>query len=202
VWSKAAPVAVTVPRRRARGPSSRSGSRRSTSCSSSSGDRGVHFGGCTATRDGGWVTQQARRASRANAYAERWVRTMRTECLDWLLIWNRTYLERVRRVYVCDYNHQRPHRGLGLAHLRGRIRCPHYLGGARRGVSARPPRGSAPRVLPGRGVNRDLCTLQVEGTQSQRRRVSGNRNWPGRKRSRGAHLKARHSWASVRSVTF
>ena len=133
----------------------------------------MHFGGCTATRDGGWVTQQARRASRANAYAERWVRTMRTECLDWLLIWNRTYLERVRRVYVCDYNHQRPHRGLGLAHLRGRIRCPHYLGGARRGVSARPPRGSAPRVLPGRGVNRDLCTLQVEGTQSQRRRVSG-----------------------------
>ena len=51
----------------------------------------MHFGGCTATRDGGWVTQQARRASRANAYAERWVRTMRTECLDWLLILNRPH---------------------------------------------------------------------------------------------------------------
>ena len=51
------------------------------------------------------------RAPRANAYAERWVRT---ECLDWLLIWNRTHLERVLRVYVGHYNHQRPHRGLGL----------------------------------------------------------------------------------------
>src|SRR5262249_51372840 len=33
--------------------------------------------------------------------------------------------------------------------------------GVRRRVPARPPRRSAPRVLPGRGVNRDLCTLQV-----------------------------------------
>jgi putative transposase len=55
------------------------------------------------------------RAPRANAYAERWIRTVRTECLDWLLIVNRTHLERVLRVYVGHYNHQRPHRGLGLA---------------------------------------------------------------------------------------
>ena len=54
------------------------------------------------------------RAPRANAYAERWVRTVRTECLDWLLILNRTHLERVLRVYVRHYNHHRPHRGLGL----------------------------------------------------------------------------------------
>jgi len=60
------------------------------------------------------------RAPRANAYAERWVRTVRTECLDWLLILNRTHLERVLRVYVRHYNHERPHRGLALATPEGR----------------------------------------------------------------------------------
>jgi putative transposase len=54
------------------------------------------------------------RAPRANAYAERWIRTVRTECLDWLLILNRTHLGRGLRVYVGHYNHHRPHRGLGL----------------------------------------------------------------------------------------
>ena len=34
-------------------------------------------------------------APQANAYAERWIRTVRTECLDWLLIWNRRHVENV-----------------------------------------------------------------------------------------------------------
>jgi putative transposase len=54
------------------------------------------------------------RAPQANAIAERFVRTVRTECLDWLLILNRRHLERVLRVYVDHYNTQRPHRALGL----------------------------------------------------------------------------------------
>ena len=37
------------------------------------------------------------RASKANAYAERWFRTVRTECLDWLLIRDRRHLEHVDR---------------------------------------------------------------------------------------------------------
>jgi putative transposase len=54
------------------------------------------------------------RAPQANAYAERWVRTVRTECLDWLLIVGRGHLEQILRVYVQHYNRHRPHRALGL----------------------------------------------------------------------------------------
>jgi putative transposase len=54
------------------------------------------------------------RAPRANAYAERWVRTVRTECLDWTLIWNRQHLRQVLTRYLEHYNTGRPHRGIGL----------------------------------------------------------------------------------------
>jgi putative transposase len=54
------------------------------------------------------------RAPHANAIAERFVRTVRAECLDWLLIVNRRNLERVLRVFVEHYNTQRPHRALKL----------------------------------------------------------------------------------------
>jgi putative transposase len=53
---------------------------------------------------------------RANAYAERFVRTARTECLDWLLILGPRQLDRVLREYVEHYNRERTHRALG--------RCP------------------------------------------------------------------------------
>ncbi len=54
------------------------------------------------------------RAPRANAYAERWVGTVRTECLDWLLLVGRGHLEQVLRVYIQHYNRHRPHRALQL----------------------------------------------------------------------------------------
>jgi putative transposase len=54
------------------------------------------------------------RAPQANAYAERFVRTVRAECLDWLLILGRRHLEAVLRVYTEHYNRERPHRGLAL----------------------------------------------------------------------------------------
>jgi putative transposase len=53
-------------------------------------------------------------APTANAYAERWVRTVRAECLDWLLIVGRGHLEQVLRIYVQHYNRRRPHRALLL----------------------------------------------------------------------------------------
>jgi putative transposase len=53
-------------------------------------------------------------APRANAYAERWVRTVRAECLDWLLIVGRCHLQQVLRIYVDHYNRHRPHQALRL----------------------------------------------------------------------------------------
>ena len=59
------------------------------------------------------------RAPRANAFAERFVRTVRSECLDHILIYRRRHLERVLRAYVDHYMEERPHRGLDLATPRG-----------------------------------------------------------------------------------
>jgi putative transposase len=53
-------------------------------------------------------------APNANAVAERFVGTVRAECLDWLLIVGRGHLDRVLRIYVKHYNRHRPHRALGL----------------------------------------------------------------------------------------
>jgi transposase InsO family protein len=59
------------------------------------------------------------RTPQANGHAERWVGSVRGECLDWLLIVNRHHLERVLYEYVDHYNHARPHRSLGLQPPRG-----------------------------------------------------------------------------------
>jgi putative transposase len=53
-------------------------------------------------------------APRANAIAERFVRTVRSECLDWLLILSAGHLERILTVYIDHYNRHRPHRSLDL----------------------------------------------------------------------------------------
>ena len=54
------------------------------------------------------------RAPNANAHAERWVGSVRRECLDRLLIFGRRQLKHVLRVYVRHFNEQRPHRALEL----------------------------------------------------------------------------------------
>jgi putative transposase len=62
-------------------------------------------------------------APNANAVAERWVGTVRRECLDHLLIAGRQQLVRVLRIYVEHYNGHRPHRGLGLSAPERSGRC-------------------------------------------------------------------------------
>ena len=48
----------------------------------------------------------------ANAFAERWIGTLRRELLDRTLVWNRPQLERIVIDYIDHYNEHRPHRSL------------------------------------------------------------------------------------------
>jgi putative transposase len=53
--------------------------------------------------------------AKANCFAERAVRTIRKDLLDWTLVLGRGHLDRILRRYVEHYKGQRPHRGLELA---------------------------------------------------------------------------------------
>jgi hypothetical protein len=64
----------------------------------------------------------------ANGIAERFVRTARSECLDWLLIVNAQHLERVLTVFIDHYNAWRPHRSLALAPPNGRKPSATWMG--------------------------------------------------------------------------
>ncbi len=77
-------------------------------------------------------------APNANAHAERWVRSVREECLDLILILNAPHLRRVLREYIDDYyNVARPHQGLAQKipvppppqHKQGAVRRRPILGG-------------------------------------------------------------------------
>jgi transposase InsO family protein len=76
-------------------------------------------------------------APNANAYAERWVRSIRHECLNQLIILNEAHLKQVLREYSRYYNHRRPHQGLHQhipepleeGEKKGQIRCRDVLGG-------------------------------------------------------------------------
>jgi putative transposase len=62
--------------------------------------------------EGAQILRTPFRAPNANAYAERLVRTVRSECLDQLLIVSARHLEPVLRSHVRHYNGHRPHQGI------------------------------------------------------------------------------------------
>jgi putative transposase len=76
-------------------------------------------------------------APNANSVAERWVRSVREECLDYLLILNQAHLQRVLNTFIGYYNTARPHQGLpqqspiprSLVHNSGPVQRREVLGG-------------------------------------------------------------------------
>ena len=76
-------------------------------------------------------------APNANAYAERFVRSIREECLDRLILFGEHRLRRAVDEFVAHYHKERNHQGLGNAlivpevdPLRGpKVRCRERLGG-------------------------------------------------------------------------
>jgi hypothetical protein len=78
-------------------------------------DRDDKFGPAfDAVWEGAAVVGTPIRAPDANAITERWVRTVRSECTDHLLILNERHLDRVLERYARHSNEHRPHRGLEL----------------------------------------------------------------------------------------
>jgi putative transposase len=53
-------------------------------------------------------------APNANSLAERWIGTVRSECLDQMLIGSRPHLEATLRDYAEHFNGRRPHRALDM----------------------------------------------------------------------------------------
>jgi transposase InsO family protein len=79
-------------------------------------DNDHKFGSCfarVATTSGVKLLTTPYHAPRANAICERFLRSVRQECLDHLLILQEKQLQRVLNGYVVYFNQARPHQGIG-----------------------------------------------------------------------------------------
>jgi putative transposase len=78
------------------------------------GDRKFQEGFDAVFEGQGTVVQRVGpRAPNMNAYAERWVQTLRTECLDHFLILGESHLAHLVREFVEHYHQERPHQAKG-----------------------------------------------------------------------------------------
>jgi putative transposase len=95
-------------------------------------DRDAKFGAAfdeVFRSEGAHVIKTPIRAPNANAFAERWVGTVRRECLDWVLIVSRRQLQRVLETYVDHYNRKPPHHRDHHADRPTQVRRTDRLGG-------------------------------------------------------------------------
>ncbi len=79
-------------------------------------DNDSKFGSCfarVAATSGIKILKTPYHAPRANAICERYLRSVRQECLDHLLILHERQLQRVLNAYVAYFNQARPHQGIG-----------------------------------------------------------------------------------------
>ena len=63
--------------------------------------------------EGTEVKRVGPRAPNMNAFAKRWVQSLRTECLDHFLIRGEKHLAHLTKEYVEHYNQERPHQARG-----------------------------------------------------------------------------------------
>jgi putative transposase len=96
-------------------------------------DNDSKFGSCfarVATTSGIKLLKTPYRAPRANAICERFLRSVRQECLDHLLILHEKQLQRVLKAYVGYFNQARPHQGIQqqIPQSSGSSACPQHEG--------------------------------------------------------------------------
>ena len=159
-------------------------------------DRGGQFTAsfdAVLTNSGIRVVRIPPRCPRANAYAERWVRTVRAELTDRILITGERHLRRLLATYVRHYNTQRPHRSQEL-------RPPPDGGGAVHGHTSTVLRGPPSRVTRARRgpTVGGIPAARRSRRASAVRRRTGRRSWPGRRTS-GRRRRPRRRCASPTS---
>jgi hypothetical protein len=68
---------------------------------------------CSILADAGVaVTRTAIQAPNMNAFAERWVQTVKRECLSKMILFGEEHLRRALKEFTGHYHKQRPHQGL------------------------------------------------------------------------------------------
>ena len=118
----------------------------------------------------------------ANAYAERWGGSGPRECLDRLLIFGRRQFEHVLRVYIRDFNRQRPHRARWVRKsVRQAARAYSWSSPPSRSVSSwRPLIGAAcERYVRGTGVEMSAAPTGSAPTTASGLSMSHSRTWSG-----------------------